>query len=255
MDIVRIDRENLAQEHICCAITDKKGEHCVASKKAWMEARFDDGLVFKKMDVRGKAFIEYIPAEKAWCPIEAGGYMHIDCFWVSGSLQGQGYAGRLLASCIEDARAQGKRGLTVVSSTKKMAFLSEPRFLKHKGFRVADTAAPYFELYYLPFDESDAAPLPRFKDCAKAGRIEEQGIVLYYTNQCPFNDKYAPLVLDWAKQRGQTATLRKIETTEQAQSAPAPTPTYAFFLNGQFLTNRILAENDFYKLLDEAAGK
>jgi len=27
---------------------------------------------------RGKCFIEYIPAEKAWVPIKADGYMYID---------------------------------------------------------------------------------------------------------------------------------------------------------------------------------
>jgi hypothetical protein len=88
MNIITVTSENLASEHICCAITDKKGESCVSSKKAWMKARFEDGLVFKKLDARGKIFIEYIPAEKAWYPISANGYMHIDCFWVSGQFKG-----------------------------------------------------------------------------------------------------------------------------------------------------------------------
>lgn len=48
-----------------------------------MKKRLDDGLVFLKCDVRGKCFIEYIRAEFAWAPIEAEGYMYIDCLWVS----------------------------------------------------------------------------------------------------------------------------------------------------------------------------
>lgn len=47
-------------------------------------------LVFLKSVERGKCFIEYIPAEKAWNPIEAEDYMYIDCLWVSGSLKGHG---------------------------------------------------------------------------------------------------------------------------------------------------------------------
>ena len=31
------------------------------------------------------------PAEYAWIPIEAEGYMYIDCMWVSGSFKGHGY--------------------------------------------------------------------------------------------------------------------------------------------------------------------
>ncbi|SDB44292.1 GyrI-like domain-containing protein [Butyrivibrio sp. INlla16] len=55
----------------------------VSSKKAWLADRFDEGLVFLKSVERGKCFIEYIPAEHAWNPIEAPGYMYIDCLWVS----------------------------------------------------------------------------------------------------------------------------------------------------------------------------
>ena len=81
MNIVTVTKENLETEHICCAISNNN-DCQVAAKKAWLAARFDDGLVFKKGDVRGKCFIEYLPAEKAWSPIEAVGYMYIDCLWV-----------------------------------------------------------------------------------------------------------------------------------------------------------------------------
>ena len=86
MDIVTLTLENLDKEHICCAISNS--DDCqVASKKAWLKERLKEGLIFKKCDVRGKCFIEYIPAEKAWAPIEADGYMYIDCLWVSGKFK------------------------------------------------------------------------------------------------------------------------------------------------------------------------
>lgn len=81
MDFITVNQDNIDKEHICCCITDKKGETCVSSKKSWMKERFADGLVFRRTDTRGKVFIEYIPAENAWYPIEADGYMHINCFW------------------------------------------------------------------------------------------------------------------------------------------------------------------------------
>ncbi len=249
MDIISVTAENIANEHICCAISDKKGETCVSSKKAWMTERFSDGLVFKRLDARGKVFIEYMPAEKAWYPIEADGCMHINCFWVSGQYKGQGWANKLLAECAADAKAQGKHGITAISSGKKMPFLSDPKYLMYKGFKLADTARPYYELLYLPFDES--APVPKFKDCAKNGKTGEQGMALYYTNQCPHTDKYAPLIRDIAKERGRTVVLRKIETMEQAQNAPSPFTTYSFFYNGEFVTNEIFGEKKFNKFLDE----
>jgi ribosomal protein S18 acetylase RimI-like enzyme len=250
MAFITLTLENVDQEHICCAISDKKGETCVSSKKSWLTERIPEGLVFTKLDQRGKVFIEYIPAEKAWCPIEAPDYMYINCFWVSGQFKGQGYANQLLTLCMSDAKAKGKRGLCVLSSKKKMTFLSDPDYLKHKGFRVADTAAPYFDLLYLPFD--DSAPVPRFKDCAREGRIDEPGMVLYYTNQCPHTDKYAPLIHGIATAQGFNLTLHKIEKVEAAQAAPSPFTTYSFFSDGCFVTNEIFSEKKFEKYLEES---
>ena len=110
-----------------------------------------EGLVFLKADIRGKCFIEYIPVENAWVPIEAEGYMHINCFWVSGSCKGHGYANDLLDRCIEDAKQKGKAGITVISSAKKKPFLSDQKYIAYKGFQIADTAEPFYELLYLPF--------------------------------------------------------------------------------------------------------
>ena len=86
MEYIKVTRENLEREHICCAISNNNDVQ-VASKKAWLAERFDDGLVFLKSVERGKCFIEYIPAEMAWNPLLADGYMYIDCLWVSGSLR------------------------------------------------------------------------------------------------------------------------------------------------------------------------
>lgn len=247
MEIIGVTPENISAEHICCSISDKKGELCVSSKKNWMLERFQDGLVFKKMDARGKAFIEYMPAEKAWCPIDAAGYMHINCFWISGALKGQGYANRLLNACVADAKAQRMHGITCVSSGKKMAFLSDPGYLKHKGFRVADTAEPYYQLLYLPFDES--GPVPAFRACAKEGRIDEKGMTLYYANQCPYAEKYALMIGEAAERNGAKVKLIKLETMEQAQNAPAPFTSYSFFDGGALVTNEIFSEKKFEKYM------
>ena len=64
MELIRITHDNLETEHICCAIANNK-DCQVLSKKAWLKERIDEGLVFLKGNVRGKCFIEYIPAEYA----------------------------------------------------------------------------------------------------------------------------------------------------------------------------------------------
>ena len=57
MDYIEITKDNIENEHICCAISNNKDVQ-VASKKAWLVQQFDEGLVFLKSTERGKCFIE-----------------------------------------------------------------------------------------------------------------------------------------------------------------------------------------------------
>ena len=246
MEFIKVTKENLEQEHICCAISNNKDVQ-VSSKKAWLSDRFDEGLVFLKSVERGKCFIEYIPAENAWIPVDAEGYMVINCLWVSGAFKGHGYSGDLLNACIADSKAKGKKGLCVLSSAKKKPFLADPKFLAYKGFTVCDEADNGIQLWYLPFDID--AQKPQFRDRAKHPHTSEPGYVLYYTSQCPFNAKYVPILEKTAKENGIVFQAIHITSKEEAQSAPTPITTYALFHDGKYLTNEELNDKKFLKLV------
>lgn len=246
MDYIKLTKENLQKEHICCAISNNNDAQ-VSSKKAWLKDRLDDGLLFLKSVERGKCFIEYIPAENAWNPINAEGYMFINCLWVSGSLKGHGYSNDLLEECIRDSKEKGKIGLCILSTEKKKPFLSDPKYLKYKGFSVCDKADNGIELWYLPF-KKEAMP-PSFKDCAKKPHINEKGYVLYYTSQCPFNAKYVPILEKCAKENGVTFKAIHIKTKSEAQNAPTPITTYALFKDGDYVTNEQMNDKKFLKMI------
>ena len=248
MDYVRVTKDNLENEHICCAISNNTDIQ-VSSKKKWLSERFEDGLVFLKSVERGKCFIEYIPAENAWNPIEADGYMYIDCLWVSGSFKGHGYADDLLNMCIEDSKAKKKKGLCVLSSAKKKPFLSDPKFLEYKGFKVCDEADNGIQLWYLPFSEK--AVKPKFRECARHPHIDEKGYVLYYTNQCPFNGKYVPILETTAKENNIPFKTIKLSSKKEAQNAPTPITTYALFFDGEYITNEQMNDKKFLKLCNK----
>ena len=72
MNYICIKKENIDKEHICCAMSGKNS----IVKKEWLKQRFEEGLVFYRSAERGKCFIEYIPAENAWVPIDADGYIY-----------------------------------------------------------------------------------------------------------------------------------------------------------------------------------
>ena len=248
MEYIRVTKENLEKEHICCAISNNRDIQ-VSSKKAWLAERFDEGLVFLKSTERGKCFIEYIPAENAWNPIDADGYMYIDCLWVSGSFKGHGYSNDLLRACAEDSREKGRKGLCILSASRKKPFLADPKYLKYKGFELCDEADNGIQLWYLPFS-ADAEP-PRFRECARHPRSDGDGYVLYYTDQCPFNAKYVPIVERTAREQNIPFRAIHLQSKEEARSAPTPITTYALFHDGQYLTNEQMNDTKFRKLAAE----
>ena len=243
MNYIRITKENIDKEHICCAMSGKQSDQ----KKEWMKQRFDEGLVFYRSEERGKCFIEYIPAENAWVPIEAEGYIYIDCLWIAGSMKGHGYSNDLLHECISDAKAQGKKGICILSSDgRKKEFLSDPKYMAHKGFTVADSSDTGITLMYLPLDNT-ALP-PRFKPCAKHPITDEDGFVLYYTDQCPFTYYWVPRVEEAAKEHGIPLKVIHITDKEAAQNVPAPVTTYALFRDGKFITQAVQSDKKFLAL-------
>lgn len=248
---ITLTKENIDTEHICCAFSDKKCLKGYEMKKAWLKKEFDNGYIFRRLDARAKVFIEYVPAEKAWIPVDASNYLMINCFWVSGQYKGNGHAKALLQSAIEDAKTQGKNGLVTVVGTKKFHFMSDTKWLLKQGFNTIESLSNGFSLLGLKFDNN--APPPSFKECVKSGECEEKnGLVVYYTNRCPFTDYYVNGSL-WVLAQEHNIPLKiiKLETMEQAQAVPTPATIFSVFFNGKFLTTdmSICVESRFTKLL------
>lgn len=247
LEIIKLDKNNIEDEHICCSFSNKKCLEGYADKKAWLSERFSEGYVFRKLNVRGKVFIEYIPAENGWAPIEADGFMLINCFWVSGKYKGDGHGKALLADCLKDA--EGMKGVAVITTKKKMPFASDKKFFIKNGFQVCDTAEPYFELLHKPFDKNCTPP--KFKDCAKEGLCDNRdGITIYYTDACPFNDYYINTELtEMADKYNKKLNIVKISSKEQAQNHFVPYTNYSVFYNGRFVTHQILTKSNFEKFI------
>lgn len=248
---ITITKENIDTEHICCAFSDKKCTEGYQMKKEWLKGEFDSGYVFRRLDARAKVFIEYVPAEKAWTAVDAPNYLMINCFWVSGQYKGNGYAKALLQSAVDDAKAQGKSGLVTVVGTKKFHFMSDTKWLLRQGFTIVDTLPYGFSLLVLKLDKD--APDPSFKKCVRSGECEEmRGLVVYYTNRCPFTDYYVNGSL-WmlAQENNIPLKIIKLETMEQAQSAPTPATIFSAFYNGKFLTTdmSMCVESRFAKFI------
>ena len=131
---------------------------------------------------------------------------------------------------------------------KEKPFLADPKFLKYKEFSVCDESDNGIQLWYLPFEQG--AEIPTFRECARHPHIDEDGYVLYYTNQCPFNAKYVPVLEETAKNKGISFRAVKIESRNDARNAPTPITTYALFCDGEYVTNEQMNDKKFLKLVN-----
>ena len=238
-NIIQLTKQNIATEHICCAISDKKCKESYQAKKDWLKKEFDNGYVFRRIDARAKVFIEYGPAENAWLPIIAPNYLNINCFWVSGKYKKNGYGKELIRLAKEDAIAQGKDGLVTVVGSKKFHFMSDTKWLLRQGFEEVEQISSGFSLLVLKINKDAINPL--FNETVKSGECDEKsGLVVYYTNRCPFSEFHAQKsIVETAKNRNIPLKVIKLETMKQAQNAPTPATVFSLFYNGKFITTDI----------------
>lgn len=250
MEIISIHPGNIDQEHICCAIgNDQPNTRRASSKKEWMKARFEEGLVFKRFDQRGKLFIEYMPIETVWKPIEGNNYMVISCLWVSGQFKGKKLSSQLLGECIKDARAKNMDGVAVVTSNKVKPFLTDKKFFLHHGFELVDSAYPYFELLTLKLNKN--AESPRFSPLAKNGTCPHpEGFAFIYSNQCPFMEEYTGLLSEVLKRKSIPCKIIHLESCSEAQQWGSPFGTLGMYFNGRFVTHELMPVKKFEQFLE-----
>ena len=100
-----------------------------------------------------------------------------------------------------------------------------------------------------------SAETPFFNESVKSGECEEKnGIVVYYSNRCPFAEFHAKnSLIETAKNRNLPLKIIKLETKEKAQEAPSPATIFSLFYNGRFMTTDISVCMD--KRFDKVTGK
>lgn len=252
-NFITLNSENISKEHICCAISDKKCSESYQAKKNWLSQEFNNGYTFKRIDERAKVFIEYGPAEQAWIPIKAPNYLNINCFWVSGKYKKNGHGKALLRTAIDDTQKHEKDGLVTVVGTKKFHFMSDTKWFLKQGFEEVERISSGFSLLAKKINQE--AKAPTFNKSVQTGECEEKnGIVIYYSNRCPFAEFHSKQSLvETAKNRKIPLKIIKLETMEEAQKAPSPATIFSLFYGGKFITTDISVcmDSRYDKIMDK----
>ncbi len=257
MSMITLTPDTLPNEHICCGISDKKSATGYAAKKKWLSVQYAHGYRFRRLDERGKVFIEYGPGEQAWMPVVAPNWMVMGCFWVSGRFKKQGHGKALLNLAMQDVEEQNRAGLVAVAGKKKMHFQSDGKWLLRQGFREVDTLESGFSLLVLDAERASNAGLPYFTESARKGLgSDAKGVTVYYSNRCPFTEFHINTSLvETCEKRNLSRTVVKLDSLEAAQNAPSPATIFSLFIDGRFITTDLSAcmDSRFDKIVEKAS--
>ncbi len=232
IDLIEVDALNVEDAGFFCYMSKPKSEG-YQRKLHWLKARFAEGMRIKMLRLPERGFIEYIPGEYAWRPVDARGYMFIHCLWIVGRSKKKGHATLLLNECIADAQKARMQGVAMVTSRGNWLVDKNP--LLKLGFEVIDQAPPAFELLALKFSD---APSPAFTSGwqDKMDRLGT-GLTVFRTDQCPYIENAVTAALEAAQEADIPSQVIELKSSQEVRDlAPCAYGVFSIVVNGQLLS-------------------
>ncbi len=240
----KVGPDNLEECGIGCLSNRKHPGY--RSKVEWLSARFEEGLrflLYRDAEGRPLAFLEYVPGEYAWRPVEADGWLFVHCLWVYPRGQKVGGLGtRLVRACLAEAGDAGALGVAAVVSDGPW-MVGKEVFL-NCGFESA-AQADRFELVVYRLAEG---PLPRFRDIA--GNLDGfEGLHVVYCGQCPMLIKSVNDLSVMAADHGLKLNVTLLDSPGAAQHAPTYYGVFNLVWNGRVLSDHYVSKGRFRNIL------
>ena len=245
LKIIEVTPINAKAETLFCVkdVSNPGFEH----KRKWFEKRYDEGLRMKILkDAKGKmiGFIEYVPVEYAWRPIDATNFMFIHCMYVySKHDRKKGYGSQLIGEAERDAKAQNMVGLCVMAS--KGPWIANKEIFEKNDFREVDSRGR-FELLAKKWNSKTADP--KLFDWTIQQK-KYQGWHLLYADQCPWHEKSVEAILNVAMDHGIELKVKKMQTAREAKNAPSGFGVFSLLHNGKLLEDHYLSASRFRNML------
>lgn len=246
-EIIDVTASNVEDEGVFC-IKNKKSEG-YSAKLNWFKSKINKGLKIKiAKDENGKqlGFIEYIPSELAWRPIQAKNYLFIQCITVlSKDQREKGLGSLLIKLCEEDALKSGKSGICAMSS--KGAWMANKKLFEKNNFQIIEKLDRFELMVKQLTDKNDT---PSFRDWTKE-QAKYKGWNLVYSDQCPWHDKSVSDLLNCAMDNGIELNVVKLETPKAAQKAPSGFGNFSLIKDGELLSDHYLSRTRFQSILNQ----
>lgn len=243
--ICDITPANIQEETVFCIKNTKSPGF--QQKQHWFHLRYQEGLrmhILKDPDGKMAGFIEYVPGKKAWRPVKANNYMFIHCLFVYPKKnKNRGYGAALIEKAEATARREGYSGLCAMTS--KGSWMSDSRLYDQLGFSISSRKGR-FELVCKKWDNE--APDPELRNW-ELQQSKYQGWQLVYADQCPWHDKAVNALWNTAQDYDIDLQLVRLETSEEAQSAPSGFGVFSLLHDGKLLEDHYISATRFKNIL------
>lgn len=245
MTITDVTPKNAIKETFFCIKNIK--EPGFKAKQDWFNKRYKEGLrikILKNDEGKQIAFIEYIPADYAWRPVKASGYMFIHCMYThSNKDKRKGYGSLLINACEEDAEQRGMSG--VATMTSKGTWVADKRIFENNGYKEIDKIGR-FELMVKKFNET--SPDPKLIDRTENLK-NYKGWHLMYSDQCPWHEKSVNAIKEVADENNIDLKIQKITSSEEAKQMPFGFGVFNLIFNGKLLEDHYISQTRFKNIL------
>ena len=249
--------DEISLEKVGPANISKCGIGCLRNRKnagfqckiEWLRQSFAEGLrFFMFRDGQGMplGFIEFVPGESAWRPVDASGWLFVHCLWVFP--RGQkltGLGSRLLQACVAEARAT--RAIGVAAMVSDGPWMAGKEVFLNNGFRSVGAA----DRFQLVIHRLRAGPEPCFRDIS-GNANQFRGLHMVYCDQCPMLSKSVNDLSEMAAENGLELKITRLNSAREAQNAPSYYGVFSLLWNGRLLSDHYVSKGRFkYLLRDE----
>jgi hypothetical protein len=242
--IIEVGASNLDEyPQVICFINPK---HTYFHKKIeWLREQCKNGLKIKLLFVKGEkkpiGFIEYVPGEFCWRPVDAKGYLFIHCLWTYGKKnQRQGLGSLLIREVEKDAK--NLSGVSVITSDN--AFMADKSIFLKNGYSII---SGYGKEQLLAKRFKDVPP-PTLNDWQKElGKYP--GLSIVYSRQCPWVARFIEEIQPMLAEKNLHPHITELTTAAQAQKAPSLYGVFNLIYNGRLLADRYISTTRFANIL------
>lgn len=251
LEIIDITPETIAQYGVC-GYKDMKKHLELRRKISWFKEYYPKGLRMKVLfsDTAGyQGMIEYMPGEIAHRPVEADGYLFIQCIFTGfrKEYKGKGYGETLIRECIREAEEGKFNGVATVTRTG--SFMAKKDIFGKLGFTVTDSAPPDFDLLALRFNEDFETP------CFSPGLASHvgdypSGLTIIRSAQCPYSVKNVDAIMKTAKEKYHlNPVLIDLEDAREVRQSPCAFGTFCIIYNGMIISYHPISNGRFENIM------